>query len=54
MLDGPVEDVLDVLTSQTPRARDLRANSPLAAVLSSQDREKAPRAFQTYKNHWLS
>jgi excisionase family DNA binding protein len=47
LLDGPVEDVLDVLTSQTPRARELRTNSPFAGVLSSEDREKVLHAFQT-------
>lgn len=49
LLDGPVEDVLDALTSQTPRARELRANSPFAGVLSSEDREQALHAFQTHQ-----
>jgi hypothetical protein len=49
LLNGPVEDVLDALTSQTPRARELRANSPFAGVLSSEDREKALHAFQTHQ-----
>lgn len=49
LLDGPVEDVLDVLTSQTPRARELRANSPFAGVLSSEDRDKTLCAFQIHE-----
>ena len=49
LLDGPVEDVLDVLTSQTPRARELRANSPFAGVLSSEDRDKALCAFHIHE-----
>ena len=49
LLDGPIEDVLDVLTSQTPRSRELRANSPFAGVLSSEERERALLAFQTHR-----
>ncbi|CCH79813.1 putative transcriptional regulatory protein [Nostocoides japonicum T1-X7] len=49
LLDGPVEDVLDLLTSQTPHAQELRANSPLAGVLSSADRDKALHAFYTHR-----
>ncbi|MDN5790437.1 MAG: hypothetical protein L0H25_06155 [Micrococcales bacterium] len=48
LLDGSVDEVLDVLTSQTPRARELRANSPFAGVLSSEDRENVLHAFQTH------
>lgn len=47
LLGGPVEDVLDVLTSQTPRARELRANSPFAGVLSTKERDEVLHAFQT-------
>ncbi len=49
LLDGPIDDVLDVLTSQTPRSRELRANSPFAGVLSSEEREQALLAFQSYR-----
>ena len=45
-----IEDVLDVLTSQTPRSRELRANSPFAGVLSSEERERALLAFQTHRH----
>lgn len=38
ILDGPVEGVLDVLTSRTPRARELRQNSPFAGVLTDEER----------------
>lgn len=52
LLGGSVEDVLDVLTSQTPRARELRANSPFAGVLSSEHRDEVLHAFQTQpKSH---
>ncbi len=54
LLDGPVEDVLDVLTSQTPRARELRANSPFAGVLSSEAREQVLHAFQTHHSRRFS
>ncbi|MGB5952102.1 MAG: helix-turn-helix domain-containing protein [Ornithinimicrobium sp.] len=49
LLDGPVEQILDTLTSQTPLARELRANSPFAGVLSSEDRERTLAAFQAKK-----
>lgn len=40
LLEGPVEDILDVLTSRTSRARELRQNSPFAGVLSAAERER--------------
>ncbi len=49
LLEGLVEDVLDVLTSQTPRARELRANSPFVGVLSSEDRDQTLCAFQSHE-----
>lgn len=50
LLEGPVGNVLDVLTSQTPRAREMRANSPFAGVLTQKDRERTLHAFQTHQN----
>jgi excisionase family DNA binding protein len=38
LLDGPVEQVLGALTSRTPRAVELRQNSPFAGVLSDAER----------------
>jgi excisionase family DNA binding protein len=38
LLDGPLDDLLEVLTSPTPRARELRQNSPFAGVLSDEER----------------
>jgi excisionase family DNA binding protein len=45
LLDGPVEDVLAVLTSPVPRARELRQNSPFAGVLSEEERQRVLAAF---------
>ena len=45
LLDGPVEDVLAVLTSPVPRARELRQNSPFAGVLSEEERQQVLAAF---------
>lgn len=45
LLDGPVDRVLDVLTSSTPRARELRQNSPFAGVLTEQERLRVLEAF---------
>jgi len=46
LLEGPVENVVDVLIGQTPRARELRTNSPFAGVLSTEDRDEVLHAFQ--------
>lgn len=54
LLDGPIDDVLDALTSQTPRSRELRANSPFAGVLSSEERERTLLAFQTRRTSRIS
>lgn len=45
LLDGPAEGVLEALTSRTPRARELRQNSPFAGVLTEQERRKALSGF---------
>lgn len=45
ILKGPVDQILDVLTSRTPRARELRQNSPFAGVLTPNDRNRVLDAF---------
>ena len=45
LLDGPVEGVLEALTSRTPRARELRQNSPFAGVLTEGERGQALSGF---------
>lgn len=45
LLDGPAEDVLDALTSRSPRSRELRQNSPFAGVLSEEQRQAALRGL---------
>ena len=45
LLDGPVDGVLEALTSRTPRARELRQNSPFAGVLSEDERQRVLSAF---------
>ena len=49
LLDGPVEGVLEALTSRTPRARELRQNSPFAGVLSEQERHRALAGFSAVR-----
>lgn len=44
LLDGPVEELLAVLTSRTPRSRELRQNNPFAGVLSDDQRVEVLRA----------
>jgi len=45
ILRGPVEVVLEALTSRTPRARELRQNSPFAGVLTERERAEVLAAF---------
>ena len=45
MLDGPVEGVMEALTSRSPRSRELRQNSPFAGVLSAEDRLKVLEGY---------
>lgn len=45
LLEGPVEDVLEALTSRSPRSRELRQNSPFAGVLTEEQRQAALRGF---------
>lgn len=47
LLDGPIDRVLYVLTSRTPRARELRQNSPFAGVFTQQERLRILDAFNS-------
>lgn len=38
LLEGSIEDVMEALTSRSPRARELRQNSPFAGVLDEAER----------------
>jgi excisionase family DNA binding protein len=38
LLDGPLDELLNVLTAPSERARELRQNSPFAGVLSDDER----------------
>src|SRR6266540_5160063 len=46
ILDGPVEGVLEALTSTSPRSRELRQNSPFAGLLSDEERARVLTAFR--------
>lgn len=48
MLDGPTERILEVLTSPTPWAREMRQNSPFAGVLGEDDRMRVLAAFKDH------
>ena len=50
LLAGPAEGVLEALTSRTPRARELRQNSPFAGVLSEEERHKALSGFSAIRH----
>jgi excisionase family DNA binding protein len=45
LLDGPIEDVLEALTSRSPRSRELRQNSPFAGVLTDAERREILAGF---------
>jgi excisionase family DNA binding protein len=45
LLEGPIEDVLEALTSRSPRSRELRQNSPFAGVLTAQERREILAAY---------
>jgi excisionase family DNA binding protein len=47
LLEGPVERVLDTLTSRSPRARELRQNSPFAGVLPDDQRIRVLGAYSS-------
>jgi transcriptional regulator with XRE-family HTH domain len=46
LLDRPLQDLLPVLTDQSPRGRELRQVTPFAGVLSAADRAAVYRAFR--------
>lgn len=45
LLDGPLDRVLEALTSRAPRARELRQNSPFAGVLTEDERQRVLTGF---------
>ena len=50
LLDGPVERVLEALTSRAPRFRELRQNSPFAALLGDEERRAVHDAFSRVRH----
>lgn len=48
VLNGPVERILETLTSPTLWAREMRQNSPFAGVLSEGERNQILNAFKEY------
>ncbi|MFN0061251.1 MAG: helix-turn-helix domain-containing protein [Myxococcaceae bacterium] len=51
LLDGSIEEVLAVLTSRSPRSRELRQNTPFAGALSAEERQAALRGFAAAHPH---
>jgi hypothetical protein len=41
-----MDRILETLTSRTPRARELRQNSPFAGVLTEAERQRVLSGFQ--------
>lgn len=48
LLDGPLERVLEVLTSSTQYAREMRQNSPFAGVMSDVERKHILTQFREH------
>jgi len=47
LLDGPTERILEVLTSPTPWAREMRQNSPFAGALDDDERMRVLATFKS-------
>lgn len=50
LLSGPVEDVLEALTSRSPRSRELRQNSPFAGTLDTEERLRVLAAYTSVRH----
>jgi excisionase family DNA binding protein len=48
-LDGPTERILEILTSPTPWAREMRQNSPFSGVLDDEERTRVLSAFKEHE-----
>jgi excisionase family DNA binding protein len=46
LLDGPLDNLFEVLGSRSPRALELRQNTPFAGVLTEEERLRALAAFR--------
>lgn len=46
LLDAPLDQLLDALTSRSPRGRELRQNNPFAGLLTKGDREQVLAAWR--------
>jgi excisionase family DNA binding protein len=46
LLDGPIEGILEALTSRSPKSRELRQNTPFAGVLTDEQRRAALNGFK--------
>jgi excisionase family DNA binding protein len=48
LLDGPVEELLDNLTSRSPKGRELRQNSPFSGLLTTDERAAVLTAWRRH------
>lgn len=47
LLDGPVDELLEAMTSRSERGCELRQNSPFAGVLTQRDRVRVLETFRS-------
>lgn len=51
LLDGPLEELLEVLVSPSPKGREMRQNSPFAGLVSQANRERVLDAWKANEAH---
>lgn len=49
LVEGPVEDLLAMLTSRSPKARELRQNSPFSGLLAEEQRIQVLEAWKSMR-----
>jgi len=46
LLNGPIDQLLEMITSRSDRGNELRQNSPFAGVLSERERSRVLASFR--------
>ena len=50
LLDGPLDRLLELYTSRSPRGRELRQNAPFAGLLSDRERQRVLSSWKATSN----
>ncbi|MFA5775691.1 MAG: helix-turn-helix domain-containing protein [Ilumatobacteraceae bacterium] len=54
LVNGPVTDLITMLTSQSPKARELRQNSPFSGLLTERERSQVQDAWKSDRDARLN